>query len=227
MTEQGQPVARRVAVSAAIGDDVQHGDVRGWLARELHDSVVQSLTTLLVEMELYKREQGGHLVLCERIDHFEQAIRAALSSLRHTLYLLRDEPASDGRFRHWLGAAAADLGARCDAAVRIRARDWPRELSVHASYNLSRIVDEALRNIVRHSRAAHVSITLAGPGSNLLLTIRDDGVGCSSVSGAIEPGLGLRGMAERALILGGEVCVTSAPGRGTTVRLCVPRERVT
>ncbi len=188
--------------------------------------MVQSLTTLLVEMELFKREQGGH-ALGERLDDFEKTIRVVLFGLRHTLYQLRDEPIRDDRFRHWLGRAAADIGAQRGAVVRVRVRDWPRELSVNASYNLTRIVDEALCNVVRHSRAAHVTITLAALGSNLLLTIRDDGVGCSSVSGAIELGLGMRGMAERAVILGGEVDVTSAPGRGTTVRVCVPLERVT
>jgi signal transduction histidine kinase len=188
---------------------------------------VQSLTTLLVEMEICKREQGGSGALRERLDHFEQVARTALAGLRRTLYQLRDEPVRDDRLRHWLQLAAADLGARCGAAVHVSVRGWPRELSVDASYDLSRIVDEALCNVVRHSRAAHVSITLATLGANLLLTIRDDGIGCSSLSGVVVPGLGMRGMAERAVILGGDVCVTSVPGRGTTVRVCVPRERVT
>jgi two-component system sensor histidine kinase UhpB len=227
MTEQGPPGVRTAAPPRATGDGVPPGDVGQWLARELHDSVVQSLTTLLVEMELLKREQEGHHAVCERIDAFETTIRAVLFSLRLTLYQLRDEPIRDDRFRHWLGRAAADLEARCGAAVRVRVRNWPRELSVLASYNLSRIVDEALRNVVRHSRATHVSITLAGGGSNLRLTIRDDGIGCSSIGGVIEAGLGMRGMAERAAILGGEMAVTSSPGRGTTVRLSVPRARVT
>jgi signal transduction histidine kinase len=106
-------------------------------------------------------------------------------------------------------------------------RDWPQALSVNASYELSRIVDEALCNVVRHSRATRVNITLAALGPHLLLIIRDDGVGCSSLSGVAAWGLGMRGMAERAIILGGEVEVTSAPGQGTTVRVRVPLERVT
>lgn len=227
MTEQGQTIARTGAALDATEEDVRHRDARRWLARELHDGAVQSLTTLLVEMELVKRERGDDHALFERLDHFEKTTRAALSGLRHTLYRLRDEPIRDDRFRRWLARAAADLRARCGAAVRVRVRDWPRELSVHASFNLARIVEEALCNVVRHSRASHVSITLGALGSNLLLTIRDDGVGCSSVSGEIEPGLGMQGMAERAVILGGEVWVTSAPDRGTTVRVCVPLERVT
>jgi two-component system sensor histidine kinase UhpB len=226
MTQQGQPIARMAAAHDATGNEVPHGDVHRWLARELHDGAVQSLTTLLVEMELAKRERGDDHALFERLDHFETSIRCVLSGLRHTLYQLRDEPIRDDRFRRWLARVAADLRARCGAAVRVRVRDWPRELSVHASYNLARIVEEALRNVVRHSRATHVSITLGALGSKLLLTIRDDGVGCSSVAGEIESGLGLQGMAERAVILGGEVWVTTAPGRGTTVRVCVPQERV-
>lgn len=202
--------------------DPLQSDDRRWLARELHDSVVQKLTTMLVEMELFKREQRGQLPIAEHLDHFQAATRGALSSLRQTLYQLRDESPQAEGFVEWLERGAADVGERSGIEVRVTVRRRPETLSAHATYNLSRVVEEALRNVIRHSRARHVAITVDVVDSNLVLAIQDDGDGCASVTGEVKPGLGIIGMLERAIILGGRLTVRPLAGHGTLVHAQFP-----
>jgi signal transduction histidine kinase len=103
----------------------------------------------------------------------------------------------------------------------------PSLLPAHYETVIFRVAQEALTNIVRHSGASNAWMRLeAGPGE-VLLEVEDDGVGFDTarmLSGRSEtPSWGLLGMRERALLLGGQYEVTSTPGEGTRVRLCVPR----
>jgi signal transduction histidine kinase len=106
------------------------------------------------------------------------------------------------------------------------APDWPERIPVNAAKELNRIVQEAIENGVRHSRAGKIVVALnVSPSERAaVLTITDDGRGLS-VEGlfSLRPGLGIIGMRERALLLGGEVGLeTGVNGRGTTVRVIVP-----
>jgi signal transduction histidine kinase len=89
-----------------------------------------------------------------------------------------------------------------------------------------RIIQEALTNVARHSRAKSVSINLKTLGSETVLLVRDDGIGFDPYS--VNPqsfpiGLGLRGMEERALALGGRLEVKTQPHKGTELRACFPQ----
>ncbi len=90
-----------------------------------------------------------------------------------------------------------------------------------------RIVQEALTNVVRHANAKDVSIELRKLDQKILLSIKDDGVGFDESSpndGAAAVRLGLRGMKERALALGGTLEIQSAPAQGTEIRAYFPME---
>jgi signal transduction histidine kinase len=89
-----------------------------------------------------------------------------------------------------------------------------------------RIIQEALTNVARHSRAKSVSINLKTLGSETVLLVRDDGIGFDPYSVNPQPfpiGLGLRGMEERALALGGRLEVKTQPHKGTELRACFPQ----
>jgi signal transduction histidine kinase len=83
-----------------------------------------------------------------------------------------------------------------------------------------RVAQEALDNVVRHARAEHVSVSLAQVRDRLTLQISDDGVGLGDVSALTEQRFGIRGMKERAEMIGGTLKVDSQSGSGTTVLLC-------
>jgi two-component sensor histidine kinase len=88
---------------------------------------------------------------------------------------------------------------------------------------LYRVAQEALRNIARHANAAHVRVTLDADAQPIRLQVQDDGVGFSPGTAACGKGMGLQGMAERCVAVGGTLEVESKPGAGTTIRATVPR----
>jgi signal transduction histidine kinase len=91
----------------------------------------------------------------------------------------------------------------------------------HASA-LFRIMQESLTNVVRHARARRVEVRLERTGAVAVLTVSDDGVGMSAEAQAKPRSFGLRGVSERALLLGGGVSITSHPGAGTSLVARIP-----
>jgi signal transduction histidine kinase len=86
-----------------------------------------------------------------------------------------------------------------------------------------RVAQEALRNVVQHSRAQHVVVAMRPAESGTVITIDDDGVGFSPEKDPIEPGhMGLSLLSDMATAAGAVVFIRSAPGKGTTIRLEVP-----
>jgi len=187
---------------------------RDWLARELHDGVVQRLTVMTVEIEQLKR-RGARLADLETL---QKSTRDSLGDLRRLLSELRDESALDLGFvdsiRERLEQFAGETGTLADLVVH----SWPDELPLHQATNLRRIVGEALSNVRRHSGATRVTVTLQAVAHSLAITIADNGRGLTSTEG----GFGLRGMGERARLLGGRITLDSSPGKGTTVRCITP-----
>ncbi len=96
------------------------------------------------------------------------------------------------------------------------------DLSRETATAVFRIFQETLTNVVRHSAATKVRITLDKEHGFLILQVRDNGRGISEAEIASSKSFGLMGIRERALLLGGEVEIHGIPGKGTTVRVSVP-----
>ena len=199
------------------------GEVRRHLARELHDSVAQILTLMVVDMENFKLDQAGQVGVVNRVDSLQESTREVLHNLRQVLYDLREEPSTDSGFVHsvrtLLGRFEGSTGIR--SKLRVSAR-WPSRLSAATANNLYRIVEEALNNVRLHSGAGRVDVLLESIGDGVELTVQDDGRGLPA-DGSRRPGMGLMGMRERAVLMGGELDVISNGGGGTTVKAIVPR----
>jgi signal transduction histidine kinase len=90
---------------------------------------------------------------------------------------------------------------------------------------LFRIFQETLTNVVRHAHATEVNVRLAREAGSLTLRIRDNGKGIDAEQFSFSGSLGILGMRERALLLGGEFDISGAPGKGTTVRVRIPEDR--
>jgi signal transduction histidine kinase len=114
-------------------------------------------------------------------------------------------------------------GIRCALCTSIDDEGFDPLLSTA----LFRIVQESLTNVARHSRASLVSVTLEHSSTDLLLEIRDDGIGISATDAANTRSIGLTGMRERAQLVGGGLSISGAAGAGTTVRVRVPRSGAT
>ncbi|HEY4027032.1 MAG TPA: sensor histidine kinase [Candidatus Dormibacteraeota bacterium] len=199
-------------------------EVKRKLARELHDSVAQILTLMVVDMENFKLDQAGQHQVIQKVDSLQESTREVLNNLRQVLYDLREEPSTENGFVHQVRT----LVTRFERSTGIRSMlrvssEWPSRLSSATAHNLYRIVEEALNNVRLHSGAARVDVLLAANGEGVELTVRDDGRGLPTTTGPRRQGMGMMGMHERAVLLGGELDVSSNGIGGTTVKAVVPR----
>ncbi|HEV7398635.1 MAG TPA: sensor histidine kinase [Solirubrobacterales bacterium] len=206
---------RRRAGSAALQAQEEE---RARVARDLHDEVNQSLTGLLLRLEAAREAAPPELEaeLTETKELANQAMRELLSLARQ----LRPTALDD------LGLKAAIAGqveqlARGEIEAEFSAGGDLSGLDDDAQLVVYRVAQEALSNAARHSGAGHIAVGLRrSDDGGVELTVGDDGRGFAFDES--EGGLGIGGMRERALLIGGELTIESRPGRGTTVRLTVP-----
>jgi two-component system sensor histidine kinase UhpB len=208
---------RRRAGSAALAAQEEE---RARVARDLHDEVNQSLTGLLLRLEAAREAAPPQLEaeLAETKALANQAMRELLSLARQ----LRPTALDD------LGLAAAVAGqveqlGRGEIEASFEADGDFSDLGDDAQLVVYRVAQEALSNAGRHSGAGSVAVTLSRrEDGGVALEVADDGRGFAFEES--ERGLGIGGMRERALLIGGELTIESRPGAGTTVRLTVPGE---
>lgn len=206
-----------------------HEEERAKLARDLHDGVGQTLTAALLTIDAADAAlmpTPGAPPKPVRTASAQIAIGRARTLVGAALDEARDVAAQLRPLRIHeigLGAAMKKLAASAGAPVetRFQARNLPAGLmEAERQIDTYRIVQEALGNAARHSRAEHIWIDVTLDFPNLKIEVGDDGIGFERPTMPI--GLGLAGMEERAAILGGRVDIRSAEGKGTTVILAVP-----
>jgi signal transduction histidine kinase len=183
---------------------------------------------MLIELENFKVEQTGRQSVLRQLDGLQESTRDVLSNLRTVLYGLRGETGIEEGFADAVRAMLSRFQERTQLDVFLSvAPSWPARLRSPAALNIYRIIEEALTNVRLHSGARMVQVAL-GPamGSNLAVEVTDDGRGVAVDGTNRQPGLGVMGMHERAIILGGQLEVESVAGQGTTVRAILPREQL-
>lgn len=198
---------------------------RSRLARELHDSTAKTLQGLALgarSLSIWiEREPARALTHAEDI---AMSAEEAIVQLRNLLSTLRQDDA-DLPFDQTLETLARDLGQQHGVKVRCDLEVVPvTEPSVR--YELLAAVREALVNAAMHSGQAVVELSLAARGSDVVITVRDEGTGFDPAilpQRELEGHFGVRGYTERLAVVGGHAEVASRTGRGTTVRLTAPR----
>ena len=197
-------------------------DERRRIARELHDGLGQEMVALKMLLNgvtlspLSLKENIGEAISV--IDRATQQIRT-LSHLLHPPLL--DEVGLLSALRWYLEGLSQRSGI--ETALEVNPPDFPR-LALEVETALFRIIQEAVTNVFRHSGARHVWITLTQQEGDVIVKVRDDGKGV--VDGITElrsgtPGVGIRGMSERAKELGGQLSVTKAHP-GTLLEVTIP-----
>src|SRR5256885_11214393 len=225
---------RRVPSSPTIAKhvpEVASEELGKFLARELHDTVAQTLATMLLELENFRIDQHGRLGALRQIDLLEQSTRKALADLRALLVELRLQRQHEEDLISLIRRGMLERkgrGTSVEFELQV-AREWPERMSAKAAMELHLIVSEAIDNAVHHGGARKVQVALClEPGSDTaLITITDDGTGMGARHSGDRPGFGIVGMQERAGLLGGQVSLAAAPGeRGTRVQVIVPAPAV-
>ncbi len=207
----------------ASGAQWNHLDL-GDLAAELHDRVIADLTSLILEMEQFKREQYNREGVRQAVAAFQSSTRSALSQLRDVVHGIQGAPADleCGFVEAVRSGSLVELGERTGACARIVSSPrWPARLDSLTAIQLYRIIEQALRNVADHSGARNVSVVLQVSGDNLVVEVADDGIGFPSLHRM--NGQGMTGMEQRALILGGALEIANKAPQGSIVRVTVPR----
>lgn len=195
---------------------------RSRLARELHDSVTQSLYSMTLLSEGWRRMavRGELVQVDERLAELGELSRQALKEMRLLVHeLLPPTLEKEGL----LGAlyqrmAAVEKRAGIDARLVV---DEVLDLPTRVEAALYRIAQEALNNALKHAAATAVTVTLRREGDQLILEISDNGKGFIVADVAAQGGLGMNTMRERAEQVGGTLTIHATPGQGATVRVQV------
>lgn len=191
---------------------------RSAIARELHDSLAQSLSFMKIQMARLQSKQKDE----EKVDSIIQELREGLDNayreLRELLTTFRVHMDLRG-LGYAVQSAIDEFSQRSDIAITLDNRLVNCRLTVNEEFHILHVVREALSNIVRHSEAQHVSILmLKKSNGSVELTIDDDGVGLATASSTYDHH-GQAIMKERALNLGGKVDVMNRRHGGARVRL--------
>lgn len=197
---------------------------RNRLARDLHDTVAHTLSALTVQLEAvdsaldYSPEQARS-ILGKTLAN----ARGGLAETRRALRALRASPLDDLGLVLAIRTLAESTAARSGLSLALHT---PNELSLapELEQNMYRIAQEAIENVIRHANATALSVILALRDGATLLEIQDDGRGFVTDNKQDNNHFGLRGMAERAQLIGATLTVNSQPGEGTTVQVLLPRE---
>ena len=189
------------------------------IARELHDIVLQDLTYALQSLRVSSRMPAG-ANRDQETDRQVEALRRAVEGIHDAIYELRLESAQEQTLVRTLFSIVELNRQMVPECVFVLVADeaFPASLSGHAGLEVARIVQEALANVRRHSGASRATVTLEIAEGEVWVEVEDDGRGLDPER---PPGVGITGMRERALALGGELEVEGERCAGTRVRLRV------
>jgi signal transduction histidine kinase len=191
---------------------------RARIARELHDDIGQQMAVLEIDLDLLGRTvHGGAAGLAGEVLNRAQSVGRSVHDLSHRLH-----PAK----LRLVGLVASLHGLQremssSDIAITFTHDNIPATLPPDLTVCVFRVVQEALQNALKYSRARRVSVNMSGGANELVLTIADDGQGFD-VPSAWGKGLGLISMTERLEAIGGTLEIRSQPGAGTRLELRVP-----
>ena len=203
-------------------------DERKRLGLDLHDGVGQTLTALTLTLDAaeslsWAGERAPSTLSRGAIQRAQELAAIAVEDTHDVALRLRPSRFVEGG----LEAALSWLGSSTGVPVTVTAdADLPRSglLRPDDEMNVYRVVQEALNNSIRHAQARSIRIDLTADASTVTVTITDDGIGFDAAK-AIERGVGLAGMRERAIVLGAQFELESTPGAGSRISLRVPRVR--
>ncbi|MGA2321844.1 MAG: histidine kinase [Solirubrobacteraceae bacterium] len=196
-----------------------HESERLRIAQELHDEVGQTLTAVLLQLSRLQERLPADL--SDELSEAQDAARASLEDVRRIATDLRPEALKDLGLASALAALGDGFGRRAGLRVDRQIQTPMPQLSSEAELVVYRIAQEALTNVARHAGSDTAKLTVASDADRLTLTVRDQGRGLPN--GYARDGNGMRGMQERAGLIGANLRIgTAMDGSGTELRLELP-----
>jgi len=186
------------------------------LARELHDSVTQTLyTTSLIAEALPLVWESKPIEARQSLEELRLLTQGALAEMRALLVELRPEALLDRSLSELLNQLVAGITSRTESPITLTITD-ERNLPAKVQIGFYRIAQEALNNIQKHSRADHIWVTLRYNTNGVTLRIKDNGCGFEPQNTKLHQ-LGMKIMSERSIEIGAEITINSQKGQGTEI----------
>jgi signal transduction histidine kinase len=213
----------------ALGAHLQsvREEERTQIARELHDELGQVLAALKMDMALLKKELSQpsnrmpRRTLTREIASMGRLVERSILAVHRITSELRPAALDHLDLKEAMEWQIQEFRSRSGIAGEFHSNVNNMELDRKSATALFRILQEALINIARHSNASHVYVSLEEKDGILNMAVTDNGKGITEADISDAKSFGLLGIKERALLLGGEVEISGAPGEGTTVTLRV------
>jgi two-component system sensor histidine kinase UhpB len=187
------------------------------IARELHDEVGQTLTGVMLQVEGLAAAIPDDLR--EQLEELRETARHGTEEVRRIARRLRPEALEELGLQSALAALAAGFGEQTRVVVRRRLHPTPALPAEHELV-IYRVAQEALTNVARHADATSVDLRLEHDAQQTVLTVADDGRGLAP--GSLPSANGIRGMRERAMLIGAGLTITPPLEGGTQVQLTIP-----
>jgi signal transduction histidine kinase len=205
-------------------------DERKSISRELHDHLGQSLLALLIQVQSgckFAEARCDNSELTGSLCHdVEKAIRQITGEVHRLAWGMRPSILDDYGLESALARHIEEISKNAGLEIdyQFTSPDGLQRLPSRIEVPLFRIAQEAMTNILRHSKASHASVVILRQLHEITMLIEDDGQGIDPeiVRGKGDQCIGLMGMRERAHLLGGSFLVESVPGEGTTIRVRIP-----
>ena len=200
------------------------------IARELHDTLLQSFHGLLLRFQTVSHVWAERPELAkEKLDSAINAAASAITEGRNAVQGLRESTVGTSDLADAIGTLGAELAAapgdRPAPAFHVTVEGEPRPLHPILRDDIYKITAEALRNAFRHAEATDVDVEIRYDRQQFRLRVQDDGKGFDEAllpRQAAAGHYGVPGMRERAVLMGGTLTVWSKEGAGTAVELCIP-----
>lgn len=213
--------------AAALEREAAVGEERALIARELHDSIAQSLAFLNIQLQLLRTaaSKGQEARVMSTLDELDEGLRESINDVRDLLVHFRTRTNTDDieralqetlqKFQHQTGLPAK---------LHIEGHGLP--LPADVQVQVLHVLQESLSNVRKHAGAHHIQLDVI-KGARWRFRVRDDGTGFDVLDTPDDSHVGLKIMRERAALIGATVNVGSEPGNGTTVTLTLPPHPVT
>lgn len=220
VAEGGFRIVRAIQESSRLEEMVEFQETeRKILSMELHDGLAQELATLWIYLHTGRHQEQPHQVLLERC---LSVVERASKELRNRMRDLRSPVLEGVLLTDAIESLAARVFSENGLVVELDLGPDLAQCEHTNSLIIYRVVQEAMRNIIRHSEAKTCWVSLCRRGPELVGSVRDDGRGFDLEAARAKGRLGMRGMADRCGLVGGSLSVHSREGHGTTVCFKIP-----
>ncbi len=191
------------------------------IARDLHDDLNQRLALLSVELDVALHAEAQS-PLTPKLEEMARQVKDLSSEIHKLSYRLHPAKLDQLGLVTAARAFCNELAAQSGLSIGFTCQNVPRELPAETALFVYRVLQEALGNTLRHSKATAVQAELRMAHRHLHLAVSDNGTGFDLARARNDGGLGLLSMEERARLVRGKLKIRTAPGRGTRVEFTVP-----